>query len=347
MTTGHHLHEHGDVISGPAAWWEGADVSVAEVLSRLGALRDQATQGAAHGRAMLLNLVVWAHTPEVAAGAAELLDRMVGPSRLVVVGKRPDRAGIDARVEVFTRPGPIAGGLVCEELVSLTLGSDIAAHARSVVIPLIRGDLPTVLWWPCAPQPTEAAYRQLTAAADRVVVESDATATGHESAVLLAEEVAERECAITDLAWAALTPWRQLVAQLVGRELALTLREGPSRLTVVHGGGEPTLQALLMAGWMRDVLGDALDVVMDAAPLDAGALAALELVGPGGRHLRLERSPGSASVSVAVGSPGDEGKRRALPLRLLDRTGLLAGELEMTTHDRGFESAIRQAARIA
>ncbi|MEW6581567.1 MAG: glucose-6-phosphate dehydrogenase assembly protein OpcA [Actinomycetota bacterium] len=334
-----------EATAAPAARWEGRDVSLEEVVRRLGELRDHATHGAARGRTAVLNLVVWAPSGGPPAEAPEMLGRLVGPSRVVIVAQDGGGAGIDARVEVFTRPGPVPDSVVCEELVSLTLGGEVAAHAASAVTPLVHSDLPTVLWWPCAPEPERPAYRELAGAADRVVLEAAASVPGPRAVALLAGEVAERAAVVTDLAWAALTPWRQLVAQIVGPELALTLRAGPSSLRVVHGGPEPTLQALLLAGWLRDVLGEALSVRLEAAAGEA-EVGGVELVGPHGRLLRVDCVPGSPSCSVAVGTEGEVARRRRLPLPSPGRADLVAGELEVTARDRSFEAAVAAAARL-
>jgi glucose-6-phosphate dehydrogenase assembly protein OpcA len=326
-----------EAITGPAASWEGTGVSVAEIAARLSELRDRAAAGRPHGRSTLLNLVVWAPSAEDAA-VSGLLDTLVGPSRIIVLSPGAE-TGIGARLEVHAHPGAIAQDTVCEELVRLTLGPDVAAHAASVVTPLVRGDLTTFVWWPGPPEPALPAYRDLAGLADRLITEADRGLTGPDALAVVMRELAERDAAITDLSWAALTPWRQLVAQMLRPEQVGSLRRGPSVARMVHGEEPPTLEALLLAGWLRDVIGETLRVELHAAPAGAAAIARLDLEGPEGRRLRVERVPDSPSCAVTVDAPGTGTRRRTLPLRVQSRRVLIAGELEIRSHDRSFERA--------
>lgn len=338
----------GEVLTGPAASWEGRNVTVAEVTRRLAELRCRVCGATPHGRATLLNLVVWAPSDADAEEAFALARGLVGPSRVVVVSPGGAGEGIRARAVVHAAPSAIAGVTVCEELVRIDLGGTVAAHAASVVLPLTRGDLPTFLWWPCAPRPDLACYRDLVGLVDRLVLESARTAAGPEAVRLLAAEIGERAAAVTDLAWAAVTPWRQLIAQMLTPPRVAALRTGPSRATVRHPAGPPPLETLLLGGWLLDAIGGKLTVVPTQAGHGVPPVAGIELTGPEGRTLRADRVEGSASCTVrVVDEPGAAPRRRTLPLRLLDRAGLIAGELELQGHDASFERAVRAARALA
>ena len=68
------------------------------------------------------------------------------PSRVVIVSPGAGDGRISAHVEARA---DTAGA--CVELIRLELGPEILPHAASAVVPLLRSDLPTYLWWPAAP----------------------------------------------------------------------------------------------------------------------------------------------------------------------------------------------------
>jgi hypothetical protein len=57
----------------------------------------------------------------------------------------------------------------------------------------------------------------------------------------------------------------------------------------------------------------------------------------------VERIEGRPAAAVCVTEPDGGPRRRVLPLPQLDRTRLLAGELELQRRDRAFERALQGA----
>ena len=333
-----------------AASWQQADATLPQVVARLKELRHRAAAGGTPGRAVVLNLVLWSSDVDPGT-AAQLADRLSGTSRLLVMGPK-EGDGIDARVEVSGRAQAAGGGIACEEIILLLLGPAVAEHASSAATPLLRGNVPVVVVWPGAPEPRLPAYRELVGLADRLVLEStrptgpDPPPPGPRALGLVAGEIAEGRAAVTDIAWAYVTPWRQLLAQMLRPDQVAALRRGPSQLVVTYCGSAPTLEALLLAGWLRDLLGAGLGVELQ--PLAGGvALAAFDLQGPGGRRLHVARDQGQAGATVTVGAPGEPPRERTLPLPAPDRIELLAGELEIRAHDRTFERAVDAAGGLA
>jgi hypothetical protein len=219
-------------------------------------------------------------------------------------------------------------------------------------VPLLRADLPTFLWWPSAPEEA-AELTALAALCDRLVTEGAALGDAGRAVALLSRWCDAGGIPPTDLAWAALTPWRQLVAHLVDPDALARLRAGGARLALRHPGPDPTLEALLMAGWLCDVLRADLDVELKAeVPAGRGpgedppGLLGLRLDGAG-RDLRVTRMPGREVAEVVVHEPDAGTRRRALPLPVLGRAALLAGELELGRRDRLFERALPHSVRIA
>lgn len=327
----------------PGVSWEGTGSSVAQIAGRLRSMRDEVAAGRPHGRATLLNLVVWAPLPDDVAAAFDLLDILVGPSRLIVLSPDGEAGEIGARLQVRAHPSPVAEVTVCEELVLLTLPAGTTDHAASVVTPLVRGDLSTFVWWPARPDTAAPAFRELARAADRLVTEADRGRDGAGAATVLAGEIESEETAITDLAWGALTPWRQMIAQVLRPAEVEALRAGPSQAVLTHIGPDPTLGALLLAGWLRDVLGERLSISFEPAPGPVPALGGIEITGPAGRRLNAYRPSDGPSCDIEVEGPDGAPQARTLPLRLQTRMELVAGELEIRGRDRSFERAVAHA----
>lgn len=329
--------------------WDGRGVRVADVLDELGRLRRTGPDEAPMTLAGVLNLIAYAPDPECVPEMEDLIHRMSDhqPSRAVIVAADEGSTGIDAQVGISCR---LAGEdtSVAVELVTLTLRGSARHGAGSAVVPLMRADLPTFLWWPRSPEEVHGGVlRNLLGLAHRVVCEAGRDDDAARGVTALARLAAAPGPAPTDLAWAAITPWRQLVAQVVDSPSLVALRDAPSLCAVAHGDTAPTVEALLMAGWLRDLIGPRLMIEMHGRPADAGRLVAVELEGAGGRRLAIERVAGRDAAAVLVTEPGGEVRRRVLPLPQLGRAALLAGELELQRPDRPFERALPHAVAVA
>lgn len=329
------------------AEWDGHVDSVEELSRRLGALRNRPGQ-APLPVAGVLNLIavpVAEELLEVEGVIESLADHQ--PSRAIVIALAPEGAGIDAHVEA--RAQLLSGATnVLVELVRLTLHGDAMGGAASAVVPLLRADLPTFLWWPRTPHPEDGVLADLCRTADRLVTEAGRGADAHRALECLLRTATTDGPAVTDLAWAAITPWRQMFTQLVDAEHAATLQQG-GVAEIWHAGGEHTMEALLMAGWLRDGLGRKLMIELHARPdvTDGHGLVEVHLESRRGMRLAIERIPGRHSAAVVVTPPAGAPHRRVLPLPQPSRATLLAGELEMTRRDRPFERALPLAAVAA
>lgn len=332
----------------PPSQWDGHVTNVAELSRRLGRLHDR-PDGRPLPVAGVLNLVAVPHhseADEVEGLIESLADHQ--PSRAIVVALAPEGEGIDAHLEA--RAQLVSGhNTVLVELARLTLhGADAWGGAASAVVPLLRADLPVFLWWPGTPDAADPVFRSLLGTADRLVTEVGRATDARAGLECLLRTVREAGPAVTDLAWAALTPWRQIVTQLVDAANAERLRAG-SVAEIWHTGAHPTAEALLLAGWLRDSLGDGLMVELHARrDVGTGGLVALHLESAAGRRLSVERIPGRASAAVNVSSPSrsDRERRRVLPLPHPTRASLLAGELELQRNDRPFERALPLAVTV-
>lgn len=317
----------------PDGAWQGTGVAVADVLERLAELR-RPPDAAPLTLAGVLTLAVYApavhDVPEIRATIARLADH--GPSRVVIVVETEEGTGIDASVRTGCRATDDHVSVALEEVV-LTLHGEGRAGDASAVVPLLRPDLPTVLWWPGALDQAGPLGRLLPLA-DRLVSE---VARHDGDLAPLARLVPGTDAAVTDLAWAAVTPWRQLVLQILdGAPLA--------EARVEHPAPDPGPEARLLAAWLSE-LGPAPRVALHGAAGRPGALRALALRGEGWRDaVEVEHVPERCVATVRGRARDGAERERVLPLPVADRAHLLAGELEVLRRDAPFERALARAA---
>ena len=331
-----------------AAGPHGQRVAFDEILSRLAALREDPEGGAPTSLAGVLNLVAVAPREPGPEALDEVVDQLAShhPCRLIVLQRDDDETGIDA--EVSTSCGQSGGGdSVCVECIVLTLGGRSAGGAASVVLPLLRPELPNFLWWPGAPVAGDPLLGGLTTLCERVITETARVNDGAEGVRALAAAIAPQNTALTDLAWAKITPWRQLLTTVTQPDDIRLMADGPAVMSLAYAGREPSLKALLMAGWLRDSLGDRLMVDMQPRPGRTGRIEGLTIEAPRGLSIAVERIGERSAVALRLTREGRAFPRRVLPLRRPKRMDLLAGELEMQRHDRPFERAVAAAAELS
>ncbi|MBC3185508.1 glucose-6-phosphate dehydrogenase assembly protein OpcA [Corynebacterium sp. zg-331] len=152
------------------------------------------------------------------------------PSRVLVLidGGPAQIPGVDAEIRV--------GGTVgASEFVIMTLRGDVAAHADSVVTPLLLPDTPIVAWWP-SQAPEVPAEHPVGCLAQRRITDGglrpDSYAPGD-----------------SDLAWARITQWRGVVAS----SLDFHPQEDIVSVSVKGPRNNPSID--LAAGWLASRLG--------------------------------------------------------------------------------------------
>jgi glucose-6-phosphate dehydrogenase assembly protein OpcA len=336
------------LVSEPATEvaWDGHVANVGELSRALNELKPTGPGGDPLAVATVLNLVVAAE-PTGAADAERVIEALADhqPSRAIIVARDPDGDGIDAHVEARAQLMGSTRTPSRVELVHLRLHGAAAGGAASAVRALLRSDLPVFVWWPGLPDPTDPVFVDLAQRADRLIVEA-----GHGDGALgirrLVQVISDRGPAVTDLAWAALTPWRQLLNQLTTREHLEHMREGATA-TIRHGAAEPTLGALLLGGWLLDSIGPATTVMFAAASRHGDpSICEIRLADASGRVVEIDRVTGRAAAAVVTHAPDATTHDRMMPMPEPTRTQLLAGELELQRRDHPFERAVGAARRL-
>jgi len=359
---------------------------------------ETATGGEAVTRALTLNLIAratdLAMAERIGAVARELVTSH--PNRTLLAICRPEET--PPRIEAWVQANCLlsAPGVpqVCGEQISIDARGPVSAQIASLILALLAPDLPVVLWLPGPAPFDDPLLPRLRGVIDRLIIDSRDLA---EPAGDLRRMAAfdrdpgtppggARRIALSDLGWAALTPWRELTAQFFDtRPLLPHLR----RLDQVDIGYVPDgerlnpMPGLLIAGWLAACL--------DWTPLEEavsveGATLRLHLrrpaVGVGPRAIRLVTiiiAPVSAAAGAAPGLvtlrlraldgvSADFHVQRAdeqghiltsaevaghPPVRRLTRcvtpslAEVMAAELRLLSRDAMFSAALQRAARFA
>ncbi|OYO08487.1 OxPP cycle protein OpcA [Enemella evansiae] len=234
------------------------------------------------------------------------------PSRiLLVVHGKGRRHRLDAEVRIGEEPG---------EIIVLRVAGDVAAHADSVVLPLLLPDSPVVVWWPGA-APDDPVKDQLGALADRRITDAMGSARPLQALEARAKNHARGD---TDLTWTRLTPWRVLLAASLDQYPAPILRASVE-------ASRDNAPADLLASWLEARLKVDVQRLNSRGP----GITAVRMTTPAG-DIAITRADGLLASYVVPGQP-----HRLVALRRRDTNQLLAEELRRMDADDIFEQAAR------
>lgn len=336
-------------------------------------------------RAAVVNIVVVARREVHALRAAKTIATLAmrHPSRAVVVlgdtrEEGPPGIALHAQLPSVIGEGTEVerSGLVYNERILVRARGRVEDRLSSIVVPLLVPDLPIFLWWTETPPLGSSHFEELLSLATRLLVDSADFARPETTVAELTKAcVVERRCALTDLNWARLTPWRELLTQFFDVPAWRALLDDIDGVRIsfaVDADGreiQPS-QALLLVGWLASRLGwHASDHI---APSEAGGhlfslgrstgervqirlrprfdrgLAEGDVSGiridarRGGRHtqFRIHREGGRPYASATVTVDGAMVSERIVPLPTADVVELLGEELTILASDRVFEDAL-------
>jgi Glucose-6-phosphate dehydrogenase subunit len=249
--------------------WSDSCATIAEIEDALAELRLRVGEGGVPDlRTSVLTHMAWV-PPEWQDAATQTLAGLgeSHPSRTLLLFPEPDE---DDRLAatVFLECHPLEGDArqLCNEVVELRLGGSRSEAPASIAEPLLLQDLPVFLRWRGRPPFRTEQFRQLTAIADRLIVDS-AEWPDLPGAYAELEELFEA-AAVSDIAWQRTLLWREALAR--------AWPEQPDRIA------GPPAESMLVAGWLRSRAG--IEVVLDqseaiphAGVRDASALLSEEL----------------------------------------------------------------------
>jgi glucose-6-phosphate dehydrogenase assembly protein OpcA len=343
----------------------GGTMSAEQIERELARLRmnEDGTLGA---RASVLNLI--AVTDEESAGnVTGIISELSGhyPSRAIVMISDPDEeeASLDFGLSAFCSIRGGGGNQVCAEQITVHVQGSPADHLESLAGPLLVPDLPVFLWYPNGDIPRSPECGGMAALADRLVLDSSAADECEAFLRGVANLVEDCVLSVGDLQWAALSPWRSLVAHLFAPPERARELEKIERVEILHTpDGE--CRALLFTGWLSAALGwrpesaehtgegrvfrfigPSGDVTAELAP---SAEAALRRVRLHSEELAFQvlHHEEHADVHSTVMRGDELLGERAVHLGSSDQGVLLGEELRILDRDETYESALKRAVEM-
>lgn len=238
----------------PMLRWTARAHSIAEVekeLARIWAQQDLTAdiEGAPGrhiaARTSVMNLVVIARRPEVAAKTASTIQTLVGrhPSRTIVVQSAdPDGPSwIDARVEAHCILPRADAPETCAETIHLTAGGESGRHLSAIVTPLLIHDLPVAVWWPEQAPFTSKPALDLLAGADRLIVDGSSwSGDGLTQLRDMARLLDTTRLAISDFALVRQSRWREAIASVFDDPDFLPYLRSVRRVAVTYATHDET-----------------------------------------------------------------------------------------------------------
>src|SRR5437660_683059 len=215
-----------DTVDGPGIRlpWAGKSVRIENIEQELSFLWKMSADNLRTGqnvnvRTSVLNFVICAPDIETAQHASKLL-RDLSSTHLarvtLLILDNSNNTPANVSTWVTLRCFSIFSDLMrhCfEQTTFLTIGAAVRSVAN-IVQPLLKPDLPVYLWWLGDPPDDDIIFRSLVELSNRVIVDSTSFFNPEQDIQALAALFqASPNCALSDLNWGRITPWRQLVAQ--------------------------------------------------------------------------------------------------------------------------------------
>jgi glucose-6-phosphate dehydrogenase assembly protein OpcA len=275
-------------------------------------------------RACSMTLIAAVDEVDDAAHIGETIAMLMreNPSRAIVVRVR-DSSEFYLSAQVLAQCWMPFGDRrqICCEQVEITASLASLGDLPPVLLPLLVADLPVVVW-----ARSHAAIGVLGGIAGKVIVDSSSTAE-----IAEVVELAKHH-RVGDLAWARLTRWRELIAQIFENKCYLAELDGLTKVRITYTGNRPKASACYMAAWL-----DRSETIWEEGAEDAVALE----TATGEVHTRIRRT-GGEGVEITV----HEQVTNAIFPVATDYT-LLREELSIAGRDAVFESILDRAAKLA
>ncbi|MHB8644282.1 MAG: glucose-6-phosphate dehydrogenase assembly protein OpcA [Thermomicrobiales bacterium] len=341
------------------------------------------TGGRSSMQAYTLNLIIFAGSGANAADAQEIAARVgqVHPSRTIILRtEEREEAHLRAWISAQCDYG---GGMERSgsEQVTLEAAGDGIRQLPGTVIPLLVPEVPVVLWWSGDGLFNHAIFPALMDASDQLVIDSSAFPDSVQVLARLHALGSEEYpgVALRDLAWARLTPWRELTAQFFDAPPMRPYLDGIQRVQVTYaagdGGHANPEQALLYGSWLASRLawetipnlrrfGREMMVVMrdeeapvtlefsaqHAADLSSGCLLSITLVARADDTMAtfaIRRADDREHTVVTMTVEGQTTQERIVPMYEGSVADMLAGEVSTVRRDHVYDEALGVAISIA
>lgn len=361
---------------------EARPVDVAAIEQELGRLwnaaREDTPDGQPLARACVLNLIAYVTGQEDADRVSRVIAQTAlrHPSRaVVVVGEPGGDSRLDASIAAHCQLAPAGGRRVCAEQITLRAAGAALEEVHGSVLPLLVSDLPVFFWWRDLPDPYSHVLHELLESCDRLIVDSADFPPERAAAALtdLRRLSETHEVGLSDLNWARLTHWRELIAQFFdgpsGRRYLDRVYRVSVEIASLHGREADLTEGLLLVGWLASrlgwripggrpttgggplefqLMGRAARVAVDLKPdpkHPGEGLQSIRLHASGGATFHVSRTTDEEDCVIAAAEMPDGSHSRVVRMEPQPDAALLGEELDMLEQDPVFEDALAEAVR--
>ena len=207
-------------------------------------------------------------------------------------------------------------------------------YLNNAVASLRLSSLPALGWWRV---PLTDPLRELAVLVDRLVLDVPDPLELWRRVPAIAEVTA-----VSDLRWARLTRWRDLLAQYFDLP-ELRRFEAPFGKVSINGQDAATVS--LFAGWLTSRMPGGAALELDRRAEGSAALERVELVGEAG-CVTLSLLPHTACLQTSIEGGARSSSTRIVPAGETRVEMLLRGELRIRSRDAAFEDAAREASAL-
>ncbi len=261
--------------------WAGKMVRIEEIEDVLASLWKMSVDNLRTGanirvRTSVLNLIICAPDVETAQQASKILRELSSTHLarvIILILDSSENTPTAISAWVTLRCFSIISDLMrhCFEQMTMLASGAAVRSVVNIIEPLLKPDLPIYLWWiGDPPGQTDLIFKKLLDSCTRVMVDSTSFFQPEQDISTLASlSQASPNCALSDLNWGRLTPWRELLIQFFDVPQYRPYLSGVSSIEIEHAAAplasamrtergdvspNPT-QALLLAGWLKARLG--------------------------------------------------------------------------------------------
>ena len=261
--------------------WAGKAVRMSEIEAVIASLWKMSADNLRTGanvqvRTSILNLVICTPDIETAQRASKILRELASThlARVtLLILDREENAPSSLHAWVTLRCFSMISDLMrhCFEQTTILASGSAVRSVANIIQPLLKPDLPVYLWWlGDPPGRDDPSFIGLVDLSSRMIV--DSTSFFHpeqDIGTLSALFDTVPECALSDLNWGRITPWRQLISQFFDVPEYRSYLTGVTSIEIEHavaplatqmrtemGDVSPNpARALLLAGWLKERLG--------------------------------------------------------------------------------------------
>ncbi len=261
-------------------------------------------------RASLFNLIFYAEAnenlPYVRSLAQSIVQRF--PARILFITHHPEKAPdfLETRISLI----PLTDN-ACD-LIEIDAGTASLQKAPFLILAHLLTDLPIYLVWSTNPDPKHPLFAPLTTLADRYIFDSQTTSNLPQ----FARTLLSLPHTFTDLTWARIEDWRQLLTATFYTPDRLAHLLQADKIQIFYSN--PPTQARYLQTWLTSQLGIHPTFELIAEEATPGSIISLEISTHTGWHFSFGRDPKQPhQVSMRFSTP----ESCAIPLRYLFEKG--------------------------